>query len=72
MTAYSLSIRRFWGKGERWKRKRERSEISSPLAPWEGLILRLDGIGLRSRDQCATAWKDENYRLYLGVQVEAL
>ena len=22
----SLSIRRFWGKGERWKRKRERSE----------------------------------------------
>ena len=29
----SLSIRRFWGKGERWKRKRERAEISSPLAP---------------------------------------
>ena len=25
---HSLSIRRFWGKGERWKRK-----ISSPLAP---------------------------------------
>ena len=23
---YSLSIRRFWGKGERWKRKRERGE----------------------------------------------
>ena len=23
---YSLSIRRFWGKGERWKRKRERAE----------------------------------------------
>ena len=22
----SLSIRRFWGKGERWKRKRERAE----------------------------------------------
>ena len=30
----SLSSRRFWGKGERWKRKRERpSKISSPLAP---------------------------------------
>ena len=23
---HSLSIRRFWGKGERWKRKRERAE----------------------------------------------
>ena len=23
---HSLSIRRFWGKGERWKRKRERGE----------------------------------------------
>ena len=39
----SLSIRRFWVKGERWKRKRETAEskISSPLAPWEGLMLRL-------------------------------
>ena len=26
----SLSIRRFWGKGEKWKRKRK---ISSPLTP---------------------------------------
>ena len=25
-SANSLSIRRFWGKGERWKRKRERGE----------------------------------------------
>ena len=24
----SLSIRRFWGKGERWKRKKERAEVS--------------------------------------------
>ena len=34
----SLSIRRFWGKGERWKRKRERGEgeklpFSSPPPP---------------------------------------
>ena len=34
----SLSIRRFWGKGERWKRKRERAEgeelpFSSPPPP---------------------------------------
>ena len=35
----SLSIRRFWGKGARWKRKRERAEgekpipFSSPLPP---------------------------------------
>ena len=27
----SLSIRRFWGKGERWKQKRERAEKKSPL-----------------------------------------
>ena len=27
----SLSIRRFWGKGERWKRKRERAEGEKPL-----------------------------------------
>ena len=26
MNLHSLSIRRFWGKGERWKRKRERAE----------------------------------------------
>ena len=26
----SLSIRRFWGKGERWKRKRERAEGEKP------------------------------------------
>ena len=38
---YSLSIRRFWGKGERRKQKRAPSKISSPLAPWEGLIFRL-------------------------------
>ena len=47
--------RRFWGERERWKRKRERadtlsllplppppSKISSPLDPYEGLILRLE------------------------------
>ena len=28
--ADSLSIRRFWGKGDRWKRKRERSFLFSP------------------------------------------
>ena len=27
----SLSIRRFWGKGERWKRKRENLLSPSPL-----------------------------------------
>ena len=26
----SLSIRRFWGKGERWKRKRETSPLGRP------------------------------------------
>ena len=38
--AVSLSIRRFWGKGERWKRNRERAEgpegekpFSSPPPP---------------------------------------
>ena len=51
-TQSSLSIRRFWGKGERWKRKRERasppppSKISSPLALQEGLILRLHTVCL--------------------------
>ena len=38
MNLHSLSIRRFWGKGERWKRKRERAEgeklpFSSPPPP---------------------------------------
>ena len=28
---YSLSIRRFWGKGERWKRKSERGEGEKPF-----------------------------------------
>ena len=37
-----MSIRRFWG-----KRGRTLSKISSPLAPWEGLILRLRGNTLR-------------------------
>ena len=27
----SLSIRRFWGKGERWKQKRERALLPLPL-----------------------------------------
>ena len=37
--SYSLNIRRFCGKGERWKRKRQRAEterpskLSSPVAP---------------------------------------
>ena len=29
----SLSIRRFWGKGERWKRKRERAEREKLFSP---------------------------------------
>ena len=51
----SLSIRRFWGKGEGWSEKGSflsllplppiPSKISSPLAPQEGLILRLLNIG---------------------------
>ena len=49
-STHSPSIRRFGGKGERWKRKRERaplppppSKISSPLAPsdiWVQLVTR--------------------------------
>ena len=29
----SLSIKRFWGKGERWKRKKERAEGEKPPPP---------------------------------------
>ena len=37
--ATSLSIRRFWGKGERWKRKMERAEGEKlhPVKNWKVL-----------------------------------
>ena len=50
----SLSIRRFWGKGERWKRKRERAEGEKRLT----LMLLLEPSTPTQHD---SIWSNQNH-----------
>ena len=62
MLIASLSIRRFWGKGERWKRKRERAEGEKRLTQ----MLLLEPSTPTQRDSIPS---NQNHFRSLGCQL---